>query len=107
MTDSLVNKNIKTLCKENHIPLAEMEKKMGVSTGYLSRRKNLSAQAVLIAAETLNVNMEDLMKEDFTEALMVAEHLDNILSEIGLICKKISKDDLMKELIVMLNDVYE
>ena len=66
-------RNIKFLCKFNHIRMNELEKQLDISIGYLSKtakhRKNLSIEKIAKISEILGVTVDDLINRDYAKEL--------------------------------------
>lgn len=62
----LLHKNVKWLCKCRGMQMRDVEKEIGVSTGYLSRSKNLGIDKVMKIAEIFGLTIDELMKKDFS-----------------------------------------
>ena len=92
----LMYKNIKTLCKFNHIKMNELEAQIGVSVGYLSKvgnkGKNLTVDKVSKTADILGTTVDDLLKRDFWKELKLpmtrSDFIDAYLALRKLIPKK-------------------
>lgn len=72
----IIAKNARAICRRRKIPIHELEQKIGVSQGYLSRIKGkstLSIDAGYAIADQLGVSMEYLMSEDIARKLRIAE----------------------------------
>ena len=63
--------NLKYLAMANGIKIADLEKEMNVSNGYISRGKGLSLMSVYRASKILNVSMEDLIENNCPKALAI------------------------------------
>ena len=87
MTKETVIKNIQFLARKRGIPLGLLERRMGVSKGYLSRVKSkngLSIDHVLKAAEILKCSIEILFNED----LAVESEITSINEQIRSLCER-------------------
>lgn len=63
-----IYENTKALSKIKRIPMAEIEEKIDVSTGYLSKAsKKLSIEKVMRLANVLDVSIDELINGDFWE----------------------------------------
>ena len=63
-----IYENTKALSKIKRIPMAEIEKKTGISAGYLSKAsKNISIEKVMRLANVLDVSIDELINGDFWE----------------------------------------
>lgn len=63
-----IYENTKALSKIKRIPMAEIEEKIDVSTGYLSRAtKKVSIEKLMKLANVLDVSIDELINVDFWE----------------------------------------
>lgn len=87
MTQEIVIKNIILFARKNGIKIGELEKRIGVSTGYLSRckhSKSISIGHVLKAAETLGCPIARL----FDETIAAREELKYLDEQIENLCSR-------------------
>ena len=69
-TSEKIYRNVKALCKEKGIKLGDVEQKIGLSVGYLSRRnKKISVECLIDLADVFDLKMDDLIVKDFTTEL--------------------------------------
>lgn len=55
--------NVKRLCKEQKRKISDVEKTVGVSVGYFSRRKPASVNVLIKTAEALGTTIDGLISE--------------------------------------------
>ena len=67
----ILYKNIKALCICHRIKISDLETKIGLSVGYLSRmsRKKITVDRIAKAAEILGTTIDDLLHNDFENEL--------------------------------------
>lgn len=57
--------NTRALSKIKRIPMAEIERKIDVSAGYLSRIKNIGIEKIMQIARILDVSIDELVNGDY------------------------------------------
>lgn len=103
---SLVYGNIKALAKYKGIRMQDIEKSIYRQVGYLSRGLTLTANELMKISDILGVSMDDLMRKDYEQEIGVLNVLMLVKVNIEELHKHIGKDECMKELIRVLNEVY-
>lgn len=101
MSEEILAKNIKYLCKKNKVKLTELEKMIGVSQGYLSRFARKDGQKLRgIPAYKLNelsllmhISMDELWRRDFAKEAEKEE----LLSQIAEAQKKLASIEREQE----------
>lgn len=73
-----IEDNIRAIAKYKGIQIGTMEDVMGVSHGYLSRSKNMSAMTLYRASQFLGVRMESLIEDEYEEFLAKQRIRDQI-----------------------------
>lgn len=101
-----VCRNVKALCKINHIALGDLEKKLGKNPGYFSRRCVVSSDMLLEIASMFEMTLDDLMKMDFEAHMKDAEDKENLINAVKAMACKMSKDEMMKLVIRVINCAY-
>lgn len=79
-----LNENIRCIAKYKKIKLQDMEKAIGVSAGYFSRKTNrsMSAEKLYKVSKVLNVSMEDLI-EDKCRKQIIEEKIKELQEELA------------------------
>lgn len=81
---SIFVRNIIQIAKHNNIPIGKLEKKIGVSTGYLSRVcggvKSIGLDKTLAICKCLNMSIYDILNYDCTHAEI--EDIDKQIDEL-------------------------
>ena len=60
-----IYRNVKALARLNELKLGDIEGKIGVSRGYLSRKKALVVDKVCMVADVFGVTTDDLIRKDY------------------------------------------
>lgn len=72
-----ISRNVRFICKQRGLNIGDLEKQIGVSTGYFSRlEKNglkISLLNVYNASEILGVTIDDLINKDLSIEQRIAE----------------------------------
>lgn len=101
-----VCKNVKALCKINHIALGEVEKKLGKNPGFFSRRSNVNPDMMIEIASIFEMTLDDLMKMDFEKYMQEAEEKENLINAVKTLTVRMNKDEMMKWLVHVVNCAY-
>ena len=104
---SKLYRNIKALCRFHGIKMSDVEKGIYRQVGYLSRGKTVNAEELKKISQMFEVDMLDLMDRNFDDEVFIKETVDDIRSCIVDLKEYLTKDDLMKEIIRVMNEVYE
>ena len=102
-----VCRNVKALCKINHIAIGEVEKKLGKNPGFFSRKSSINPDMLLEIASIFEMTLDDLMRIDFEKHLVEAEEKENLISAVRVLTCKMNKDELMKWVIHVINCAYK
>ena len=69
--------NLRYVCKDKGIQIGELERKAGVSLGYLSRMENkgksISLCKAYAFANIVGVTIDDLLRKDFFKEMRIKE----------------------------------
>ena len=75
--------NTRYLCKQKGKSIGELEKEIGVSTGYISRlaktKQAIKLSSAYVTAKILEVSMDDLLSED----LMIVNRIHELEEELN------------------------
>ena len=88
-----IYENVKHLCKENGIKVGEIERAIGMNSGYFSRKfrkgeeMSIPCGHILYVSKFFGVSMEDLMTEQMGMAGKIAE----IRAEIERLTKELEQ----------------
>lgn len=88
--NSILVSNITYLAKSNEIRLGELEKMLGISTGYISRtarentNKRLSIDVVWKVAKFFDVSIDDLISHDFRIPSETADLLRKFIAKLSV-----------------------
>lgn len=104
--NELVCKNVKILCKINHISLGEVEKNLGKKPGFFSKRCKVNPDMMIGLAAFFEMTTDDLMKIDFEKHMKDSEEKENLIKAVKVLTCKMSKDEMMKWLIHVINCAY-
>lgn len=88
----ILYENVKNYATLNNLKLGDIEKKLGVHPGYLSRQKKnptMSVELVLSLAKILGVRFEDLISTDLYKAKMIEESRKRIEAKIEALKKEL------------------
>jgi len=107
MEKGLLHKNIKALCKYRGIRIQDVERGIYRTHGFLSRGLMPSANELKKISEILTVSMDDLMTKDFESDISALNILMLMKINVENLKPLMTKDECMKELIRILNEVYE
>ena len=100
-----VYENIKAICKYRDIRIQDVEKEIFRNQGYLSRG-NITAEELLKISQILDVSMDSLMTKDYDREISVMNILMLVRINVKTLKDFLAKDECMKELIKVLNEVY-
>lgn len=82
MSTNNLYENVKTLAKANRIKLGELEKEVGVSTGYFSREsENPMLVPVLKVADKFSIDVHKLMYGDLSVQIQL-KAIDEEIEEL-------------------------
>ena len=101
-----VCRNVKALCRINHIPLGEVEKRLGKNPGFFSRRCNVNPDMMIEIASIFEMTLDDLMRMDFEKHMIEAQEKEDLISAVKTLTGRMSKDEMMKWLIHVVNCAY-
>ena len=102
-----VCRNVKALCRINHVQLGEVEKKLGKNPGFFSRKSNINPDMMLEIGSIFEITLDDLMKMDFEKHLIEAEEKENLISAVRTLTARMHKDELMKWIVHVVNCAYK
>ena len=90
------------LCNINNVLLGDVEKELGKTPGFFSRRCIVSADFMVRLAERFNISIDDLINGDFDEIYNY-----KVLSDcIKNLSPRMTKDFMVKSVTATINDVY-
>lgn len=101
-----VCRNVKALCKINHIALGDLERKIGKQPGFFSRRSTVSPDVMIEIASIFETTLDDLMKMDFEKHMQESEEKENLIDAIKVLSFRMNKDELTKLVIRIINCAY-
>ena len=102
-----VCRNVKALCKMNHVALGDLEGKLGKNPGFFSRRCNVSPDMMIEIASYFEMTLDDLMKLDFEKVIEERADRDSLDDAVYRLSKRWRKDEMMKYLIGLVNQCYD
>jgi transcriptional regulator with XRE-family HTH domain len=83
-----IYENIDYLFKKTGFKRKDVEEKLGLSSGYLSRNKNMTVVTAEKIAEIFNISLGDLLSKDYARSFILAElkekraEIDNKIKEL-------------------------
>ena len=101
-----VCRNVKALCKINHTQLGDIEKQLGKNPGFFSRRCKISPDMMIEIADIFEMTLDDLMKMDFEKYMQEAEEKENLINAVKVVANRMTKDEMMKFMIHVVNCTY-
>lgn len=77
-----LSENIRYIAKHKKIQIRDIEKAIGVSAGYFSRKTNMSAEKLYKVSKVLNVSMEDLIEDKYRQKA-IEEKIKELQEELA------------------------
>lgn len=99
--------NVKMLAKKEGMNLGEVEKQIGISQGYLSRLKCVSAEVVVKLSKLFEVPIEDLMTKDMGSSIQKEELTRRLDMAVSTVCGEDDAMKLMIKIVRVINDYFD
>lgn len=107
MRDNSIYQNIKALSKMKGLKLGDVEKSVGLSVGYLSRHKAISSTVLVKLSDIFEISIDDIIRSNFVDEEQKRRIVKDLKNDISAASSFFLKSELMKEIITVLNEIYQ